>query len=110
MTSARQPTAVVTRTTAESAPFAIRDLTAGGARLVGPLRLFETERVEIRIELAVPIRLAAEVVHFDQQHSIAQVEFRGVAADVLAQIERSIAELVAQVRAESPPTVLVVHP
>lgn len=106
----KQPTADIVRSTGERATFAIRDLSAGGARLVGSLPLFEDERVQVHIELDAPFTLAADVVHFDQQRSVANVEFRDVSAGVLAQIERAIAELLEQVRAEAPPTVLVVHP
>ena len=107
----RQPVATVTRrTTGETATFAIRDLSAGDARLVGPLQLFDGERIEVRIELEAAFVLAADVVRFEPQRHLAHVRFRDVTPDVLAQIERSIAELVATVRAESPATVLVIHP
>jgi len=105
----KHPTALVVRRDGQSATFAIRDLSIEGARLVGPLRLFESERVELRLALEANHSLAADVTHYDQQHQIAHVAFRGVAPDVIAQIERSIAELLAQVRAESPPTAAIVH-
>src|SRR5262245_7332977 len=104
------PNAVVTRHTGESATFAIRDLAKGGARLVGDLALFEGERVDIRIELEQPFTLRGDVVNYDAQRKVVQLEFRDVSADVLAQIERSIAELMRSVRTKAPQTVLVVHP
>lgn len=104
-----QPTVEVVRRNGERATFAIRDLSLEGARLVGPLRLSESERVELRIALEAPLSVAAEVTHYDQQHRIAHVAFRDVARDVLAQIERSIADLLARVRAEAPPTAVIVH-
>jgi hypothetical protein len=106
----KSATATLTRTTKESARFAIRDLSAGGARLVGDLRLFEGERVWVRIELDNPVELAADVVRTDPQRKVAEVAFRDVAADALAQIERSIAEMLARVREESRPTALIAHP
>ncbi|HEY5927322.1 MAG TPA: PilZ domain-containing protein [Kofleriaceae bacterium] len=106
----RAATAVVTRSTKENARFAIRDLSAGGARLVGELLLFEGEKILLRIELAEPVELAAEVTRVDQQRKVAEVVFSGVAADALAQIERAMAEVLASVRDTSPPTVVIVHP
>src|SRR5258706_14548968 len=109
MTRSRQPNVVVVRRVGERAAFAIRDLSADGARLVGPLRLFEGELVEIQIELGAPFTLAAEGAGFDQQRSLAQVVFGDVSRDVLAQIERSIAMIMARARPQSPPTALIVR-
>lgn len=103
-------TATVVRTTKESARFAIRDLSPGGARLVGELQLFEGEQIWLRIELADVVEVMCEVTHVDRQRKVAEVAFRGLAPDALAQIERSIAEMVTRVRDASPATVLIVHP
>src|SRR5262245_38331475 len=103
--------AIVDRiTTEESAAFAIRDLSASSARLVGSLRLFEGERIKLRLEFDEPLELAADVVHVDLQRSVVEVAFRDVAPDARAKIQQSITDLVARVRAAAPPTVLVVHP
>ncbi len=111
MTKRAHVTATITRnTTAESAAFAIRDLSPGGARLVGPLDVFEGERVKLVIELDEPMTLVADVVTVDRQRKVVEVAFRGVAGEALAQIERSIAEMIERVRASAPPTVLIVHP
>src|SRR5688572_27342761 len=107
---AREATATVIRSTKESARFALRDLSSGGARLVGELPLFEGEHIWLRIELQDPIEIAADVVHFDHQRKVAEVAFRGVSADALTKIERAIADMIARVPESSPATVLVVHP
>lgn len=106
----RAPTAMVVRSTKETGVFAIRDLSAGGARLVGPLHLFEGERINVRIELDEPFAITAEVVRVDQQRAVVEVAFRGVAPDALARIERSIRVMLGRMREASRPTVLVVHP
>lgn len=105
-----KPIASVTRATKETSRFAIRDLSGGGARLVGDTRLFEGELVWIRIELDTPVEMAADVVRVDDQRKTAEVTFRDVSAEASAQIEQSIAALIESVREASPPTVLVVHP
>lgn len=103
--------ATVTRnTTHEGGPFAIRDLAPGGARLVGPLEVFEGERVQLQIELDEPLQLVADVVSVDRQRKVVEVAFRGVTGEALAAIERSIAEMLERVRASAPPTVLIAHP
>ncbi|HEY5952516.1 MAG TPA: PilZ domain-containing protein [Kofleriaceae bacterium] len=103
-------TATVVRSTKESGAFAIRDLSPGGARLVGPLDLFEGEKVQLSIALDEPIAVAAEVMHVDRQRKVIEVEFRGVSAEALARIEQSIAQMLDHVRAAAPATVLIVHP
>lgn len=105
-----QPFATVTRASKEASRFAVRDLSGGGARLVGDTRLFEGELVWIRFELPVPVEIAADVVRVDDQRKTADVTFRDVSGEALAQIEISIAALIAGVREASPPTVLVLHP
>ena len=73
--SPQGPTATVVRTTKESARFAIRDLSPGGARLVGELRLFEGEQIWLRIDLAEVVEVMCEVVHVDRQRKVAEVAF-----------------------------------
>jgi hypothetical protein len=103
-------TATVVRSNNESARFAIRDLSPGGARLVGELHVHEGERLRLQIELAEPIEIDAEVTLVDQQRKLAEVAFRGVAGDALAQIERAIGDLLTRVRDAAPATVLIIHP
>ena len=104
-------TITLTRTTTkQSGPFAIRDLSPGGARLVGTLDVYEGERVELGMELDEPLRISAEVVRVDRQRKVVEVEFKGVTGDALAKIEKSIAEMIERVRASAPATVLIAHP
>jgi hypothetical protein len=105
-----EPFATVTRASKESSRFGIRDLSGGGARLVGDTRLFEGELVWIRFELDVPVEVAADVVRVDDQRKTADVTFRDVPPEAAAQIELAIAALIHNVREASPPTVLVLHP
>jgi PilZ domain len=107
----RDPVVVtLTRAAKESGTFAVRDLSKTGARLVGPLDLFEGERVLLRIDLEEPLQLGAEVVHVDRQRKVVEVAFRGATDDALTRIEQSIARLIERVRASAPPTVLIAHP
>jgi hypothetical protein len=98
------------RSSGDRGAFAIRDLSPGGARLVGTLDVFEGERVQLTIELDEPLQLAADVVSVDRQRKVVEVAFRGSTKEALATIERSIAEMLERVRASAPPTVLVAHP
>src|ERR1051325_7553619 len=103
-------TATVIRGTQDTGRFAIRDLSPGGARIVGELPLYEGEHIRLRIELAEVVEVICDVIHVDRQRKVAAVVFRGLAADALAHIEQSISAMLAAVRAESPPTVLIAHP
>jgi hypothetical protein len=100
----------VVRSTKESGSFAIRDMSAGGARLVGALDVFEGERVQLNIELDDAVQLFADVVHVDRQRKVIEVRFQGLTADALAQIERSITALLEAARTAAPATVVIVHP
>ncbi|MDQ3339715.1 MAG: PilZ domain-containing protein [Myxococcota bacterium] len=103
--------ATIVRANKDRGSFAIRDLSSGGARLVGPqLDVFESERIQLVIELDEPVTLLAKVTRVDRQRSVVEVEFRGLDPDAAARIERSIADLLARVRESAPPTVLVIHP
>lgn len=111
MTNRDHVAATIIRATKERGSFAIRDLSAGGARLVGPqLDVFEGEPVQLEIDLDEPVTLTAEVTRVNRQRSVVEVRFRGLTTDALAQIERSIADLLSRVRESAPPTVLVIHP
>lgn len=93
-----------------SAVFAIRDLSAGGARLVGQLRLAEQDRVEVLLQLeGHPLAIAAEVVRVDPQRAEVVVRFRAMHQLALDIIEKHVGAMIDRVRAASPPTVLVVH-
>ncbi|HEX5063715.1 MAG TPA: PilZ domain-containing protein [Kofleriaceae bacterium] len=109
MKQADHVTATIVRPSRESGAFAVRDLSPGGARLVGPLDLFEGELVQLTLELDEPLTLGAEVSHVDRQRKVVEVAFRGVTEAALARIEHSIAEMLERVQA-SAPTVLIVHP
>jgi hypothetical protein len=103
--------ATIVRANQERGSFAIRDLSSGGARLVGPqLGVFEGEPIQLEIALDEAVILTAEVMRVDRQRNVVEVEFRGLAPEALVQIERSIADLLARVREAAPPTVLVFHP
>lgn len=102
--------ATIVRTTKQRGELAIRDLSVEGARLVGPLELFESERVTIELPFEQPLQVTAEVTHVDRQRKVIEVEFRGLSAQASQRIEQSIAQMLARVRAAAPPTVLVVHP
>ncbi len=105
-----QAMVTLVRASLERGAFAIRDLSPGGARLVGTLDVFEGERVLLMIALATPLSIAADIVHVDRQRRVVEVAFRDVTPEALAQIERSIADMLDGVRAAAPPTVLIVHP
>jgi len=111
MSQHRHVAATIVRANKERGSFAIRDLSSGGARLVGPqLDVFEGEPIQLAIDLDEPVTLTAEVTRVDRQRNVVEVEFRGLSPDAVAQIERSIAALIARVRETAPPTVLIVHP
>ena len=99
----------IVRFSNERGVFAVRDLAPGGARLVGELPVFEGERVQLQLELAKPLQVNADVTTVDRQRKVVEVVFRDVPDDVLAQIEREIAEMLAAVK-PSAPVVLIVHP
>jgi len=100
----------VVRSTKETGAFAIRDLSPGGARLVGALDVFEGEHVQLQIELDEVLEVLADVTHVDRQRRVIEVVFRGLTDEGLAQIERSIADMIDRVRATAPPAVLIAHP
>ena len=79
------------------------------ARLAGPLRLLEGERIELRIGRGAALARrrghALRPAASDRARRVPRCR-----PDVLAQIERSIVDLLARVRAEAPPTAVIVHP
>jgi hypothetical protein len=90
------------------AVLAIRDLSVGGARLVGGAQLVEGHRV--RLELSVEgatMTVDADVLRVDRQRQEAAVTFHNLAAETRAWIERCVAALIDRVRAAGPPVVLV---
>ena len=104
-------TAIVQRGPGERAEFAIRDLSAKGARLVGATRLVDGERVHVELEIdGAVVSLAAVVVRTDPQLSQAAIEFRDVPEAALDSIVRAIETMIARARDSSAPRVLVVHP
>lgn len=108
--SAPATTATVVARLGETSVFSIRDLSRGGARLVGDLRLAEGERVHVILELDHhPIRLNAEVIRVDRQRSEVAVAFRGASEVTSELIGRSVDAMLDAVRAATGPTVLVVH-
>lgn len=103
--------ATIVRGSKQRAAFAVRDLSASTARLVGELDVFEGERVRLILELVEePLEVSVEVVHVDRQRKVIEVAFRELTEIARARIERSITELIDRVRASAPPTVLIVHP
>jgi PilZ domain-containing protein len=92
----------------DGARLAIRDLSAGGARLVGPAQLVEGHRVrlELTVEGATNV-VEADVLRVDRQRSEAAVTFHNLSAATRAWIESSVSALIERVRAAGPPLVLV---
>jgi hypothetical protein len=104
-------TAVVHARYDERGTFAIRDLSATGARLVGQLRLAEGERVKVEVDIEGQVLvLTADVVRTDPQTSQIAVAFRDVSAEDVTRIERVVNAELDRVRTLTPSTVLVVHP
>jgi hypothetical protein len=66
--------------------------------------------VQLEIALDEPLQIFADVAHIDRQRRVVEVEFRGLTGDALAQIERTIANMIERVREAAAPTVLIVHP
>ena len=93
----------------ESAELTIRDLSSGGARLVGRLQLVEGERIPVTLALeGVSFSIVAEVVRTEPQNAQVAIAFRDLPPDALETIERAVARMIESVRASSPPTVLIV--
>lgn len=110
MKATERVVATIVRTTKQRGDLAIRDLSLEGARLVGPLELFESERVSIELPFDEPLQVTAEVTHVDRQRKIVEVAFRGLSPHAQQRIAQSIAQMLERVRAAAPPMVLVVHP
>ncbi len=91
------------------ADFSIRDLSAGGARLVGRERLFEGEQIRVTFELdGVSCVVGASVVRTDPQSSQVAVAFTAVPPAALEAIERAVAALLDGVGANAAPSILLV--
>jgi hypothetical protein len=94
---------VVRQGSEERIPFAVRDLSRGGARLVGHVRLDEFERIQIELEFEnTVVSVVADVARTDPQNAQVVVVFREVPMDVVEVIERTIDALMARVNATSP--------
>jgi hypothetical protein len=99
---------VLRRGSDERITFAVRDLSRGGARLVGHVRLEEFERIAVELELdGSVVTVAADVVRTDPQNAQVAVVFRDLAPHAVEVIERTIDALLKRVDATSP-LVLVV--
>jgi hypothetical protein len=90
------------------ATFAVRDLSAEGARLIGHGKLVEGRRVRIELTLEGVTRpIDADVLRIDRQRSEAAVLFKNLTVETRRWIEDSVGTLIARVRAAGPPAVLV---
>jgi hypothetical protein len=102
--------ASIRRASGEEAEFAISDISANGALLVGSLHLVEGEWVGVSLNLeGVVVRLAAVVARTDHRSAHAAIEFRAVTREALRSIEGSIDLTIGRALAMSPPRVLVLH-
>jgi hypothetical protein len=107
MTSHVRPTATGTARVA-GVTFAVRDLSADGARLIGRGKLVEGYRVQLELTLEGATRpIAADVLRVDRQRSEAAVLFKNLPAETRRWIEDAIGTLIARVQAAGPPAVLV---
>src|SRR5213075_2851428 len=80
-------------------PFAVRDLSAGGARLVGHDRLVEGERVRIELVLeAGVVAVDATVVRTDPQDAQAAVEFGALPPATSRLIAHEVGRLIERAR------------
>ena len=85
----------------ERLPFAVRDLSVGGARLVGHARVVEGERVRVELVFAdARVTVTAEVVRSDPQHSQVALAFGVVPPETVQLIERELATLMKNAQAE----------
>lgn len=90
------------------ATFAVRDLSADGARLIGHGKLVEGNRVRLELTLEGVTRIVdADVLRVDRQRSEAAVVFKNLTAENRRWIEDKIGALIERVRAAGPPVVLV---
>jgi PilZ domain len=98
----------VARLAGGSGAFAIRDLSADGARLIGRVPLVEGHRIRLELTLEGATKLVdADVLRVDRQRSEAAVMFRNAAPETRAWIEQCVTSLIERVRAAGPPIVLV---
>lgn len=91
-----------------SGAFAIRDLSATGARLIGRVPLVEGHRIRLELTLEGATKLVeAEVLRVDRQRSEAAVVFREPRPETRAWIDTCVTALIERVRAAGLPIVLV---
>lgn len=101
--------ASIARGPAERFEFALRDLATTGARVVGPTRLVEGERVHVILEIeGASIEVFADVVRTEPQSSQAALEFVEVSVETAAAIDEALTGFIERVRSSSPPTVIVI--
>ena len=90
--------------------FAIRDVSASGARLVGTAQLSEGELVRATIQLdGVTISVIAQVIRVEPQRSQIALAFRDVSRADSDALARAIASTIDRQRAASANTVIVMH-
>lgn len=100
--------AIVIRRPGEESELSIRDLSSGGARLVGRVELAEGDRIGVALEIeGVIISTTALVVRTEPQNAQVAIAFDNLDRDARALIEGAVAALIERVRAASPPTVLI---
>jgi hypothetical protein len=88
--------------------YAVRDLSADGARLIGHGTLVEGHRVRLELTVAGVTNLVdGDVLRVDRQRSEAAVVFKNPSPAIRRWIEDSIGALIERVRAAGPPAVLV---
>jgi PilZ domain len=94
---------------ADPVAFAIRDLSANGARLVGRVQLVDGERIRVLLKLeGVELLVEAEVVRTEPQNAQVAIAFRDLSSAAREMIEQTIDAMVERVRVASLLTVLIV--
>lgn len=107
-------TATVIARSNQTAPFAVENLSAGGARLVGDLALAAGEGIQVLLERAgsQPMALTAKVVRVDRSEEtgrqVVGVSFSNLPDPIQDAIQGLVLRALARQRAEAPPTVLVI--
>lgn len=100
--------AIVTRRPGEHFALSIRDLSASGARLVGRVELAEGDHIGVSLEIeGSTISTTALVVRTEPQNSQVAISFNNLSHEAREIIDAAVTALIERVRADSPPTVLV---
>jgi hypothetical protein len=88
-------TATIQRASGERAEFAIRDMSANGALLVGCVRLVAGELVRVSLDLeGLAVQLVAAVVRTDPENAQAAIAFRAVTCKALRSFDESIDRMI----------------